>query len=210
MISLTLLVYLMASCQLLKPAPKPAPKRPTTTRPTTTKPSTSKPSTTKPSTTKPPTTTTEAEIKIEGPANAVNYLTKYKGIAVAEMKRTGVPASIKLAQAVLESGYGSSELSTKANNHFGIKCGSAWKGKTYYLKSRGACFRAYSSAEQSFKEHSDFLKAGKHYASLFKLKVTDYKGWADGLEKAGYATNKDYSDKLIELIERYKLYQFDK
>jgi len=199
MINLALLVYLTASCQLLKPAPRPAYKRPTTT----------KPSTTKPPTTKPP-TTTESDIKIVGPANAVNYLTKYKVIAVSEMKRTGVPASIKLAQAVLESGYGSSELATKANNHFGIKCGSGWKGKAYYLKSRGSCFRAYSSAEQSFKEHSDFLKGGKHYATLFKLKTSDYKGWANGLEKAGYATNKDYSDKLIELIERYKLYQFDK
>lgn len=148
-------------------------------------------------------------ISVEGPANAVTYIHKFRVIAVSEMKRTGVPASIKLAQSILESGYGSSELSKNANNHFGIKCGSDWKGKSYFLKSRGACFRAYASAEESFREHSDFLKGRSHYAELFKLKITDYKAWAKGLQKAGYATNSDYSEKLIELIERYKLHRYD-
>ena len=151
----------------------------------------------------------ENNFDIKGPTNAVNYIKKYHSISINEMKRTGVPASIKLAQAILESGYGSSELSTKANNHFGIKCGSTWKGKSYYLKSRQSCFRAYNSAEESFVEHSNFLKNGSRYDDLFKLKKSDYKAWAKGLQKAGYATNSDYSSKLIELIERYKLFQFD-
>jgi flagellum-specific peptidoglycan hydrolase FlgJ len=151
----------------------------------------------------------ENYIDTKGPANAVNYIKKYRSISMNEMKRTGVPASIKLAQAILESGYGSSELSTKANNHFGIKCGSNWKGKSYYLKSRQSCFRAYNSAEESFVEHSNFLKGGSRYDELFKLKKTDYKGWAKGLQKAGYASNSDYASKLIELIDRYKLFQFD-
>ncbi len=148
-----------------------------------------------------------SSIKIEGPSNAVEYINKFKKISIAEMKRTGVPASIKLAQGILESGYGSSELAKKANNHFGMKCGSQWTGKTYNLKSN--CYRAYKSAEEGYREHSEFLKR-KHYEALFKLKKTDYKGWAKGLQKAGYATDKSYPAKLIELIERYKLYQFDK
>ena len=146
------------------------------------------------------------KIVIEGPDNAVKYIDRFKTIAVAEMKRTGVPASIKLAQGILESGYGSSELAKKANNHFGMKCGSQWNGKSY--KHQGSCYRAYPSAEICYKEHSEFLKR-KHYEGLFKLKKTDYKGWAKGLQKAGYATDKNYPSKLIELIERFKLYKFD-
>ncbi|WCL82003.1 glucosaminidase domain-containing protein [Saprospira sp. CCB-QB6] len=140
-------------------------------------------------------------------ATASAYIERFKPIAIAEMKRTGVPASIKMAQAILESGYGRSELAKKANNHFGIKCGSNWNGKTYKLKA--SCFRAYSSAEESFKQHSDFLRNGSRYADLFKLKTTDYKGWAKGLRKAGYATSSSYPSKLIELIERYRLHQYD-
>jgi len=146
------------------------------------------------------------KIIVEGPGNAVNYINRFKSIAVAEMKRTGVPASIKLAQGILESGYGSSELAKKANNHFGMKCGSQWSGKTYNLK--GSCYRAYVNADICYKEHSEFLKR-KHYEALFKLKKTDYKGWAKGLQKAGYATDKNYPSKLIEIIERYKLDRFD-
>jgi flagellum-specific peptidoglycan hydrolase FlgJ len=146
------------------------------------------------------------KLVIEGPDNAVKYIDRFKAIAVAEMKRTGVPASIKLAQGILESGYGSSELAKKANNHFGMKCGSQWNGKSY--KHQGSCYRAYPSAEICYKEHSEFLKR-KHYEGLFKLKKTDYKGWAKGLQKAGYATDKNYPSKLIELIERFKLYKFD-
>jgi len=146
------------------------------------------------------------KIIVEGPGNAVNYINRFKSIAVAEMKRTGVPASIKLAQGILESGYGSSELAKKANNHFGMKCGGQWSGKTYDLK--GSCYRVSNNADVCYREHSEFLKR-KHYEALFKLKKTDYKGWAKGLQKAGYATDKNYPAKLIELIERYKLYRFD-
>lgn len=146
------------------------------------------------------------KIFIDGPENAVAYIDRFKSIAVTEMKRTGVPASIKLAQGILESGYGSSELAKKANNHFGMKCGGQWNGKTYQLK--GSCYRAYLNADVCYREHSEFLKR-KHYEALFKLKKTDYKGWAKGLQKAGYATDKNYPSKLIELIERYKLYRFD-
>lgn len=144
---------------------------------------------------------------LTGTALATSYISRFKEIAIAERKRTGVPASIKLAQAILESGYGRSTLAKKANNHFGIKCGGDWNGKTYRLRS--SCFRAYGSADESFRQHSDFLKGRSHYASLFKLKVTDYKGWAKGLRKAGYATDPSYPSKLIELIERYKLYRYD-
>ena len=145
-------------------------------------------------------------IEVTGPANAFSYINRFKGIAVSEMKRAGVPASIKLAQGILESGYGSSELAKKANNHFGMKCGGNWSGKSFSLK--GSCYRAYSDADLCYKEHSEFLKR-KHYESLFKLKKTDYKGWARGLQKCGYATDSNYPNKLIELIERYKLYIFD-
>lgn len=147
------------------------------------------------------------KINVQGPENAVNYINRFKSIAVDEMKRTGIPASIKLAQGILESGYGKSELAKNANNHFGMKCGSQWKGKTYQLK--GACYRAYANADVCYKEHSEFLKR-KHYEALFKLKKTDYRAWAKGLQKAGYATDKNYPSKLIEIIERYKLDRFDK
>ena len=146
------------------------------------------------------------KIIIDGPENAVKYIGRFKSIAVSEMKRTGVPASIKLAQGILESGYGSSELAKKANNHFGMKCGGQWSGKTYQLK--GSCYRSYANADICYKEHSEFLKR-KHYEALFKLKKTDYKGWAKGLQKAGYATDKNYPSNLIEIIERYKLNRFD-
>jgi flagellum-specific peptidoglycan hydrolase FlgJ len=152
----------------------------------------------------------DPDANLSGTALASSYISRYTTIAKEEMKRTGVPASIKLAQAILESGYGKSELAKNANNHFGIKCGGDWTGETYILKSKNACFRAYSSADESFRQHSDFLKGRSHYADLFKLKATDYKGWAKGLQKAGYATDSSYPSKLIELIERYKLYEYDK
>lgn len=157
-----------------------------------------------------PATQSDADVNPSGNSLASDYIARYKAIAIAEMKRTGVPASIKIAQAILESGYGRSELAKNANNHFGITCGNDWKGKSYHLKGKNSCFRAYTSANESFKQHSDFLKGRSHYASLFKLKTTDYKGWARGLQKAGYATDRSYPAKLIELIERYKLYQYDK
>lgn len=145
--------------------------------------------------------------KIEGPENAVKYVERYKRIAIEESIRTKIPASIKLAQGILESGYGSSTLATKANNHFGIKCGGNWTGKTYERK--GSCYRVFKSGDDAYLEHSNFLTGNSRYGDLFKLKTTDYKGWAHGLKKAGYATSSTYPQKLIELIERYKLHNYD-
>lgn len=142
----------------------------------------------------------------------LDYIDKYSGIAIKEMKRTGVPASITLAQGILESNAGQSVLATKGNNHFGIKCHNDWKGKTMKMDDNAPkeCFRVYPNAEASFRDHSDFLRSRDRYKSLFELKQTDYKGWARGLKKAGYATDPGYADKLITLIEDYELYRFDK
>jgi LysM repeat protein len=127
------------------------------------------------------------------------------------MKLHQIPASITLAQGILESGSGNSNLATLANNHFGIKCHSTWTGKTYYQDDdeKDECFRKYKNAMQSFEDHSNFLKK-RRYEPLFKLKITDYKGWAKGLKKAGYATNPKYPKLLIGLIERYNLELYDK
>lgn len=144
-------------------------------------------------------------------ADAYNrYIKQYKDIAIKHQKKYGIPASITLAQGLLESSSGSSRLAREANNHFGIKCGSGWKGKTIKHKAeRGKeCFRKYKNAEESYEDHSRFLKRDR-YKPLFKLKTSDYKGWARTLRKCGYATDKKYPDKLISLIERYKLYQYD-
>ena len=140
------------------------------------------------------------------------YIQKYAPLAVKEMHRTGVPASITLAQGILESGAGLSQLATKGNNHFGIKCHKDWTGKRMYMDDdrKGECFRVYKKAEDSFRDHSDFLRYRDRYKFLFDLKVTDYKGWAYGLKKAGYATDPHYATKLIKYIEDYKLYRYDK
>ena len=142
----------------------------------------------------------------------LDYIDKYSDIAIKEMKRTGVPASITLAQGILESNAGQSVLATKGNNHFGIKCHNDWKGKTMKMDDNAPkeCFRVYPNAEASFRDHSDFLRSRDRYKSLFELKQTDYKGWARGLKQAGYATDPGYADKLITLIEDYELYRFDK
>jgi LysM repeat protein len=139
------------------------------------------------------------------------YIAMYSGIAMQEMKRSGIPASIKLAQGILESGSGNSKLAKKANNHFGIKCQSGWTGKTikHDDDKRNECFRVYRHAEESYRDHSDFLVNGSRYASLFQLKPTDYKGWANGLRKAGYATNPKYASLLINIIEGEELHLFD-
>lgn len=139
------------------------------------------------------------------------YVEKYKDIAISEMNKYGIPASIKLAQALLESGNGNSYLATEANNHFGIKCGGIWKGKSITRPDDQIddCFRVYDSAEQSFRDHSEFLLR-KRYSDLFLLNKNDYKGWAKGLKAAGYATNPRYPDLLIDMIERYELYQYDR
>ena len=138
------------------------------------------------------------------------YIAKYSAIAVDEMNRYGIPASITLAQGCLESGNGNSLLASKSNNHFGIKCHD-WNGaKTYHDDDRkNECFRVYKHAKQSFEDHSQFLVNRSRYADLFKLKMSDYKGWAKGLKKAGYATDPKYPTKLINIIEEYELYKFD-
>ena len=139
------------------------------------------------------------------------YVDRYYPLAVLEMQRTGVPASITLAQGMLESGYGLSPLATKANNHFGMKCHSDWKGEKFYYDDDKAdeCFRVYRTVEDSFRAHSDFLRGRERYQFLFDLDPTDYKGWARGLRRAGYATDPGYATKLINLIEDFQLYRFD-
>ena len=140
-----------------------------------------------------------------------SYIEKYSGLAIEEMYRTGVPASITLAQGLLESGYGLSELAVKGNNHFGIKCHNTWTGaKVYHDDDRkGECFRKYDSPEESFKDHSDFLRYRDRYKFLFDYELTDYESWAYGLKAAGYATDPKYPEKLIRLIEEYELYLYD-
>jgi len=139
------------------------------------------------------------------------YIEKYAPVAVAEMHRSGVPASITLAQGLLESGSGRSTLATKGNNHFGIKCHSKWKGATIYADDdrKNECFRKYNSADDSFRDHSDFLRYSDRYKFLFELERTDYKGWAYGLKQAGYATDPSYASKLIKYVEDYDLSRFD-
>lgn len=147
-----------------------------------------------------------------GPTSArKEYITSYSNIAIAQMKKHKIPASITLAQGILESGSGNSYLARSSNNHFGIKCGSQWKGKTSYHDDdkENECFRAYSRVKDSYLDHSVFLTSNQRYAFLFDLKENDYKAWARGLKKAGYATNPHYADRLIQLIEEEKLYIFD-
>jgi LysM repeat protein len=145
------------------------------------------------------------------PSYAIEYMNKYSTLAVSEMRRTGIPASITLAQGMLESNYGHSTLATKGNNHFGIKCHSDWRGEKIYYDDnrRGECFRSYPTAEESFRDHSDFLTTGSRYKDLFKLSSTDYKGWAHGLRKAGYATDPKYATLLINKIDSYGLHVYD-
>ncbi|TKC00911.1 glucosaminidase domain-containing protein [Pedobacter cryophilus] len=140
-----------------------------------------------------------------------SYISKFKNIAITEMNKYGIPASITLAQALLESGVGNSDLAKYANNHFGIKCTTDWKGKGYYKDDdqKDDCFRVYNNPEESFKDHSEFLKR-KRYAALFELDKNDYEGWAKGLKAAGYATNPKYPDLLISIILRNNLQQYDR
>jgi len=140
------------------------------------------------------------------------YIEKYKEDAVREMQLFRVPASITLAQGMLESDNGNSALAVYANNHFGIKCHKEWTGETYTQDDdeKDECFRKYESVYESYVDHSEFLKTRPRYDFLFDLKMTDYKGWARGLKSAGYATDPKYADRLIDIIERYKLYDLDK
>jgi len=155
-------------------------------------------------------------------SDRLDYIDKYKKIAIAEMERAGVPASIKLAQGLLESNAGKSTLAKRANNHFGMKCGSAWKGKTYDKEDDDydangklikSCFRVYRNAKASYIAHSEFLRdpnKNYRYGFLFRLNPRDYKAWARGLKKAGYATSPTYATNLINTIETYELFQYDR
>lgn len=142
--------------------------------------------------------------------SAEQYVEKYKDIAIREMKRMGVPAAITLAQGLLETENGNSDLVKKSNNHFGIKCKSSWTaaGVTHDDDAPGECFRSYKDANESYRDHSNYLRGTERYASLFTLQPTDYKAWAKGLRKAGYATNPKYPDILIKNIEQYNLQQY--
>lgn len=141
----------------------------------------------------------------------INYIDAYKDVAIREMNQYGIPASIKLAQALLESGNGNSYLAREANNHFGIKCGGVWSGKSIARDDDNPndCFRVYGNVEESYKDHSQFLLR-KRYEKLFTLAKDDYKGWAKGLKDAGYATNPRYPELLIDIIERYDLHKYDR
>jgi hypothetical protein len=144
-------------------------------------------------------------------SKALTYLEEYKDLAIQEMQRTGIPASIKLAQGMFESGFGQSVLAKQGNNHFGIKCKTEWTGETIYYSddSLNECFRKYPSAYESYKDHSDFLLSRERYAFLFSLPAGDYMGWAEGLKKAGYATDPRYKEKIIDIIKTYELHAYD-
>ncbi len=143
-----------------------------------------------------------SNVRVSGTAS--DYINTYKDLAVSEMRRTGVPASITLAQGMIESDYGRSSLARLGNNHFGIKCHNDWTGQTIRQNDdrRNECFRKYRRPEDSFYDHSDFLRTGSRYSFLFDLESTNYKAWANGLKKAGYATHPDYANMLIRKIER--------
>ncbi len=142
------------------------------------------------------------------------YIEKFKGIAIQEMKRSGIPASVTLAQGILESGWGKSPLAKVTNNHFGIKCHADWEGERYATKNesagehtKGTCYRAYDNSKQSYQDHTDFILHQSLYKSLFQY--NDYHDWAEGLEHCGYAGNKNYAEQLVSIIDRNELFQFD-
>jgi len=147
----------------------------------------------------------------QGRQTASQYVDKYKDIAITEMQRYGIPASIKLGQGILESSAGNSDLAKEANNHFGIKCKKDWIGPAFYKDddAKDECFRKYENVLASYEDHSQFLKNSQRYASLFELEKDDYKAWAHGLKKAGYATNPQYANLLIKTIEENRLFQYD-
>ena len=142
----------------------------------------------------------------------MQYIDTYKDLAIRHQKKYKIPASITLAQGLLESGAGRGTLARKSNNHFGIKCHNKWTGARVYHDddAKGECFRKYKHPEDSYEDHSLFLTRNMRYAQLFELKSTDYKGWARGLQRCGYATDKAYASKLIQIIELYDLYQYDR
>lgn len=160
-----------------------------------------------------------SSFSIDNPYEAsLQYINEYKDLAIVEMHRSGIPASITLAQGLIESRYGTSGLATKANNHFGIKCKSYWTGMTYLHKDDDfdkqgnliqSCFRAYNSSVDSYIDHSNFLMRTPWYQELFQYDNTDYVNWALGLKKCGYATNPKYAEMLINKVNQFQLYQYD-
>jgi LysM repeat protein len=156
-------------------------------------------------------TTRPAATTSRSSGSSDEYIEAYKDMAVREMRRTGIPASITLAQGMIESGNGRSRLAAEANNHFGVKCHDDWNGPTirHTDDRRNECFRKYRNPEESFRDHSDFLTGTPRYKFLFELSASDYKAWARGLKRAGYATNPDYANMLIRKIEEYELYRYD-
>lgn len=155
-----------------------------------------------------------APLNAQSPADKIkysDYIQSYKNIAIRKMNEYKIPASITLAQGLLESGCGNSELTINANNHFGIKCHKEWTGMTYTMDDdeKNECFRKYASAEESYNDHSYFLTSRPRYAPLFELDIKDYKGWAYGLKSTGYATNPKYAEMLIKIIEENELYLYD-
>ena len=161
---------------------------------------------------------TKRDDKRDVPANmpyntrVQNYINQFSGVAQEEMKQYGIPASIKLAQGILESGAGAGDLALRSNNHFGIKCHQGWEGERVYHDDdeRGECFRKYNDPKYSFRDHSLFLTSRGRYKDLFSLKKDDYVGWSLGLKRAGYATDPKYPQKLIGIIERYQLHKYDR
>src|SRR5215510_6897740 len=146
----------------------------------------------------------------QDPSSIQIYISTYKDIAIEEMQRTGVPAAITLAQGIHETLAGTSDLVKESNNHFGIKCKDTWTGPSvkHNDDARNECFRKYNSASDSYRDHSDFLRGSPRYVSLFDIDPTDYKDWAYGLKKAGYATNPRYAEVIIKLIEDYNLQDY--
>jgi flagellum-specific peptidoglycan hydrolase FlgJ len=206
-ILLPILCAILASCNsrilIVKKTPRPTPKVAENPKPSPA-PATQPAGTRKPS-------SENSGTAIAGTSSAAQYIERFKGIAISEMNEYGIPASITLAQGLLESGNGNSTLAKEANNHFGIKCAGEWTGKTTLRDDdmKDECFRVYNNPTESFRDHSEFLKR-KRYAFLFELDKNDYKGWAYGLKQAGYATNPMYPELLISLIERYQLNNFDR
>lgn len=208
LILILLAVLILGGCKTKKKTVR-YNKRPRTEKPVISKP-TPKPE--KPAPAAVPETKPKNTVKTGSYAEVVsNYIYQYAEIAKEEMLQYGIPASITLAQGVLESGAGRGDLSNRANNHFGIKCHSGWEGERVYHDDDEAqeCFRKYRDPKYSYRDHSLFLTGRSRYAALFKLSKDDYKGWARGLKKAGYATDPKYPNKLISIIERYNLQQFD-
>ena len=148
-------------------------------------------------------------LSFEQKYSLAEYIEIFKPYAIKEMNRTGVPASITMAQAVIESSFGNSELALNANNHFGIKNKPDWTGQIYYYSKDKCYYKKYNSIVESYEDHSNHLKSRKWYDDLFKLKITDYKSWAHGLKKAGYAVDPIYAEKLIKIIEKYNFSSFD-